>query len=198
MPRHSDHSPLPSPDDRGKEVRKCGAPGCTEPGEFRAPKGPRELTEYYWFCLDHVRAYNAAWNYYADMSEDEVEAAIRADVTWQRPTWPLGSWMSRRKNGGHYRFKDGFGFFNGQDWSSDQKNERRSKDGPEAARHAEEDKALAVMNLTRPVDAEAIKNRYKELVKLHHPDANGGDKEAEERLKVINLAYATLLNKVSA
>jgi curved DNA-binding protein CbpA len=30
------------------------------------------------------------------------------------------------------------------------------------------------------------------LVKLHHPDAHGGDKVAEEKLKIINQAYATL------
>ncbi|MFO1060844.1 MAG: DnaJ domain-containing protein, partial [Dongiaceae bacterium] len=36
--------------------------------------------------------------------------------------------------------------------------------------------------------------RYKSLVKRLHPDANGGDKAAEERLKHINLAYSTLKN----
>jgi curved DNA-binding protein CbpA len=38
----------------------------------------------------------------------------------------------------------------------------------------------------------SLKARYKELVKRHHPDAHGGDKAAEERLKVINQAYSTL------
>ena len=37
-----------------------------------------------------------------------------------------------------------------------------------------------------------MKTRYKELAKRHHPDANGGDRAAEERLKTINIAYATL------
>ena len=49
------------------------------------------------------------------------------------------------------------------------------------------------MELTQPVTPEAIKRRYKELVKKHHPDANGGDKQAEERFKAINQAYATLM-----
>ena len=34
--------------------------------------------------------------------------------------------------------------------------------------------------------------RYKELVKLHHPDVHGGDKAAEEKLKEVNLASSTL------
>ncbi len=39
---------------------------------------------------------------------------------------------------------------------------------------------------------EALKERYKALVKIHHPDANGGSAEAEDRMKVINEAYQTL------
>ncbi len=34
-----------------------------------------------------------------------------------------------------------------------------------------------------------IKARYKELVKRHHPDANGGDRSAEERLRKVIQAY---------
>jgi curved DNA-binding protein CbpA len=37
-----------------------------------------------------------------------------------------------------------------------------------------------------------VKARYHALVKQHHPDAHGGDKAAEEKLKIINQAYATL------
>ncbi len=39
-----------------------------------------------------------------------------------------------------------------------------------------------------------VKARYKELVKRYHPDANGGDNSAEDRLKGINLAYSVLKN----
>ena len=43
-----------------------------------------------------------------------------------------------------------------------------------------------------------LKTRYKQLAKLHHPDANNGDRAAEERLKTINLAYATLRGRLAA
>ena len=43
-----------------------------------------------------------------------------------------------------------------------------------------------------PLTPVRLKARYKVLVKLHHPDAHGGDKVAEEKLKIINQAYATL------
>src|SRR5262249_29646421 len=75
-------------------TRGCDHPGCAGDGLYRAPRSRAELSAYYWFCLDHVREYNAAWNYYAGMSELEIEREIRNDTTWQRPTWPLGSRIS--------------------------------------------------------------------------------------------------------
>ena len=50
-------------------VRLCDHPGCEAGGDFRAPKSRLELDRYYWFCLEHIRAYNLAWNYYAGMSD---------------------------------------------------------------------------------------------------------------------------------
>ena len=55
-------------------VRACEHPGCPGGGEFRAPKSRLELDRYYWFCLEHVRAYNSAWNYYAVINDSEIEA----------------------------------------------------------------------------------------------------------------------------
>ena len=75
------------------QARGCDEPGCDGVGEFRAPRSRDRLgvaENYIWLCLDHVRAYNAAWNYYSGMSESEIEADLRKDTVWQRPTWPLG------------------------------------------------------------------------------------------------------------
>src|SRR4051812_15785622 len=70
--------------------RLCDHPGCAAGGDFRAPRSRLELDRYYWFCLEHVRSYNLAWNYYAGMSQTDVEAEIRRDTVWQRPSWRLG------------------------------------------------------------------------------------------------------------
>ena len=43
-----------------------------------------------------------------------------------------------------------------------------------------------------------VKTRYKQLAKQHHPDANNGDRDAEERLKTINQAYAALRGRLGA
>jgi len=176
------------------DARRCDVPGCAEAGEFRAPRGRMQLTTYYWFCLDHVREYNASWNFYAGMSEDEVEAQIRADTTWQRPSWPFGAWRGAHHAARH-RVNDPYGLFGehiGRAGPTD------GADGWPHHRHqarTEHEKALAVMQLSGTVTVAAIKTRYKELVKRHHPDANGGDRAAEERLKVINQAYSTLMSR---
>ena len=160
------------------DQKNCEHPGCDLAGEFRAPRSRQQLRDYVWFCLDHVRAYNARWNYYADMDEDAVEEDRRGTAYWHRPTWPLNG---RRPPQG---IRDPFGFFETEE---DEKVRQNSElpDSPYT-------QALAIMELTPPVTPDAIKRRYKELVKQHHPDANGGDKQAEERLKAINQAYATL------
>jgi hypothetical protein len=167
------------------QIRCCDQPGCAEEAQFRAPRSRNQLgptAAYFWFCLAHVRAYNAAWNYYAGMSETEIEADLRQDTVWQRPTWPLG-WRTA-----FTRIRDPLDLFGHED----------GHPGPGADRQtrkrvlSDEEKALIVFDLDAPFNLIELKRRYKILVKQHHPDANGGDKSAEERLKVITQAYALL------
>lgn len=170
------------------ETRACDHPGCDHHGEYRAPKSREALETYYWFCLDHVRAYNAAWDYYKGMNTEQIEAMLRRDVTWQRPTWPLGSRVSGRYRIDPAHLRDPFGFFTGGD---------AHPLGARVRVETAEDAALRVMALTRPLTLVALKARYKELVKRHHPDANGGDKASEERFKEINQAYKTLTGSLN-
>jgi hypothetical protein len=172
-------------------VRPCDHPGCIAGGDFRAPKSRLHLHDYYWFCLDHVRAYNSAWNYYAGMSDNEIEAEIRHDTVWQRPSWRLGD---RHGPGYAERIRDHFGVFPGGAESTHEGGRRASERGHDPVRRAlsARDQAIAVFEIEPPFTLVRLKARYKTLVKLHHPDAHGGDKAAEERLKIINQAYATL------
>jgi curved DNA-binding protein CbpA len=56
---------------------------------------------------------------------------------------------------------------------------------------------LATLGLSWPVTMAEVKTRYKELAKRHHPDANNGDRAAEDRLKIINLAYAAVRSRLA-
>lgn len=166
--------------------RSCDVPDCLCAGEYRAPKSPASLRDYWWFCLDHVREYNAAWDFYRGMSPGEIEAQVRADTSWQRPTWPLGRFGGRIDEASLRR---------GLDELESQFAAARREAGQEAPRELRE--PLATLGLDWPVSMEALKRQYKKLAKQHHPDANGGDRAAEERLKTINLAYAALRGRLA-
>ncbi len=170
--------------------RACECPGCVAAGDYPAPKGRDRLREYYWFCLDHVREYNRAWDYYAGMSIAEIESEMRSDTTWQRPSWPLGSWRLDQQLRERVYAEQGFAFgrSGGESGGGDGLGGPHGPAGPPSP----EEEALRVLNLNRASSFAEIKARYRELAKANHPDANGGDKTAEERLKCINLAYTIL------
>ena len=163
--------------------RCCDMPGCGAPGEYRAPKSRDNLTDYWWFCLDHVRAYNGSWDYYKGMSPAQLEHELRADTMWQRPSWPLGhlgatAWEDEP-------FRDPLHIMASAGM-------KRGGARPTDPLPTELREPLQALGLSWPTTLDAVKARYKELAKRHHPDANGGSRDSEERLKTINLAYAAL------
>ena len=166
-------------------ARACDHPECAEAGLHRAPRSRDALNSYYWFCLDHVREYNAAWNYYADMDEAAVEAEIRKDIVWQRPTWPMGA----RPGVNGAQFHDPLSLLG--DGAMDPRADREARVQMQNLTGAERE-ALSVLGLVAPITKADIKQHYKLLAKSLHPDANGGDKRAEDRLKSVNHAYTIL------
>ncbi len=181
---------------KSQHAAVCSWPGCDKPGMHRAPKGRGREGEYHLFCLDHVRDYNKSYNYFSGMSDDEVAAYQKASMTGHRPTWSSGinAWAAtgfKSAAEGHMRgFKrdfetiDPFGFFKGA--------ERHSAGGqaapPRPIRNAER-KCFRALDLPEDSTQEEIKARFKALVKLHHPDSNGGDRGHEDRLREVIQAY---------
>jgi len=154
----------------------CQHEGCEELGEYRAPKSPTNLQEHYWFCLDHVKEYNKAWDFYKGMSPEEIEASRISDVTWNRPSWPVGGWRALLENA---RYFDGIDPF--------------LKVAPLKTFVAPEiQKALGILELELPFTIETLKKQYKKLAKKHHPDLHPDDKNAEDQLKKVNAAYQVL------
>ncbi len=189
MPRARPHAvELETAAKRRSAPRACDHCGCAAAGDFRAPRSRDSLTEYFWFCLDHVRAYNRTWDYYRGMSPEQIERERRRDTVGQRPSWPMGS---RGSNGMPQTQVRGI------DRDALEAAFRRLLGDEEAESRrlrplTPEEEAFKVLDLAPGAAIDAVKARYKVLVKLHHPDANGGDKAAEERLKSINQAYTFL------
>ena len=176
----------PDPDAPG---RCCEMPSCCAQGEYRAPKTRNNLRDYWWFCLDHVRAYNGSWDYYKGMTPEQMEQELRFDTAWQRPSWPLGhigagAWESDALHDPLHILANAGA------------NKPRARPGEQVPADLKE--PLTTFGLTWPTSLDAVKTRYKELAKRHHPDANGGSRDAEERLKIINLAYAALRVRLTA
>ncbi len=183
-------------------AQTCAWAGCQQKGLYRAPKS-RDGQSYQWMCLDHVRAFNKSWNYFAGMSDEEVRLFQEESLTGHRPTWGMAASEARRA-GPRLRTPAGVHSFT---WRSDQGFGRPGADpfhlfGDMAARDVAarpfspltraQRQALETLDLAPGVTLQEIKGRYKELVKRYHPDANGGDTGAVERLRRVIKAYQVL------
>jgi hypothetical protein len=180
---------------RTSSLAGCDWPGCVHAATHRAPKGRTQERQYWRFCLDHVREYNHSYNFFAGMSDDAVARYQKDAITGHRPTWKMG--MVGGKRGGKPRAA---GFFNGDGGADDpfgifgefgarpRHSETRQEAERRAVRNAER-KALHVLGLEVDAQRTEIKARFKELVKRHHPDANGGDRGSEDKLREIIEAY---------
>ena len=176
----------------------CEWPSCKAPGTHRAPKGRLREQEYWRFCLDHVREYNHSYNFFDGMSLDDIAKYQRDAVIGHRPTWKMGMNGGRPTSRSYSarfhpefgRATDPFGVFRDYGGAS---GARSGSDQTEAraVRNAER-KALDVLGLEASASVEEVKTRFKALVKRHHPDANGGDRSSEDKLREIIQAYKYL------
>jgi DnaJ domain len=164
---------------------ECQWAGCKEKATHRAPKGRGDDNDYWRFCLGHVREYNQSYNYFKGMSDAAVMAYQKDALTGHRPTWKMGTGKGNvRPDFQSFGTRgDPFGLF-GEGLHAEQK--ARAETRP--VRNAER-KALDTLGLEVGATAHEVKTRFKELVKRHHPDANGGDRSTEDRLVEIIQSY---------
>lgn len=165
----------------------CSVPGCGEAGEFRAPLTPSTFDgpgAFRWLCLDHVRQFNSAYNFFAGMSTDEIEAAQSPTAGWERTTRAFASSGADPM--------PAWGDF------ADPLDAISARFRPEVRRQAverfsgAERHALNVLGLKDDTDLHAVRRRYSELVRRYHPDRNGGDRRHEKRLGQVIDAWQTL------
>jgi hypothetical protein len=174
----------------------CEWEGCEKAGEYKAPKGARSEGQYHHFCLEHVRHYNTAFNFFADMNKDELDQALHSPPKAEsRSTFATGNPGVRGSRAAATaglrpgdKYGDPFGVF--------AKYRHRQSQKPAAERikplHEQDKRALETLGIVGQPKSDQIKSAYKTLVKIHHPDANGGDKSSEDRLRTIIAAYSHL------
>lgn len=193
-PRHAEE---PRP-----QVHPCAWEGCDQPGIYRAPKGNRAIGEYHNFCLEHVRHYNTAFNFFSGMTPEQMEANLNQSAqTDGRPSWGFGSkpgaGSGPRMPRGKMRdpkdksFNDPLNIFARYRW---QQGKAPQKERAKPL-HEPDRRAFEALGFHGHAPAVEVKAAYKKLVKIHHPDANGGDKSSEDRLRAIIAAYTHLKNR---
>ena len=175
----------------------CQWDGCDEPGKHRAPVGRHAEGEYFIFCFEHVQRYNKGYNYFSGLSDNEIARYQKEAITGHRPTWTVGVNKNAKYGptnanfrsgsaGSQARMKDPFGFI-------EQTRARANRSEPRTRKLKPlEGQAFETLGLAANANATDIKSRYKELVKKHHPDANGGDRGSEERFRAVVQAYQLL------
>jgi hypothetical protein len=173
-------APLPPP-------HVCNIPGCGLAGEYRAPLSPKRMDTFQWLCLEHVRIFNANWDYFSEMSQEEIEAFQRDALTGHRPTWKMGlNHITPEQL--HHKLHV---FLHGEDVPLPRPVEERR------FTHKQR-RALATLDMEPTDDTTLIKAQYKLLVKKYHPDVNLGDKKMEEKFKQVAQAYRYLIESFGA
>ncbi|MFN0113898.1 MAG: DnaJ domain-containing protein [Paracoccaceae bacterium] len=162
--------------------RPCDHPGCTQAGQYRAPRSPENLDAYYWFCKDHVREYNLKWNFFQGSSEEEFQKFIDKDRVWGRETKPFG----RNPEGSAWAR---LGVDDPMEILGDKATQNPARVAAGRKLPPTERRALEILDAKDHWTRTEIRKQYKGLVKDLHPDMNGGDRADEDRLQEVVWAW---------
>lgn len=188
-------APLKAKERAKLDHRICDWPNCDGPAPHRAPKrGPtadnaKPNDKFNWFCVAHIKEHNKQYNYFEGMSEEEARNYREQARTGYRPTWQTGvdgAFGTTKLKAEFY--EDSLGIVNKRAQARVTANRDKSDMPKRAPRNAER-KALEALGLDELASLPEIKTRYKDLVKKFHPDRNGGDRDAEDRLHQVLQAY---------
>ena len=163
--------------------RACEHPGRDQRGQYRAPKSPDTLDDFYWFCKDHVREYNLKWNFFNGATEEEMEAQIDKDRVWERSTKPFSQSKDEAKAWARLGVDDPHQVLG----DNATRNPGRRATGRRLP--PTERKALEILEAKDSMSKAEIRKQYKSLIKVLHPDMNGGDRSDEERLQEVVWAW---------
>ena len=158
----------------------CEWKNCKDLGKFKAPTERDNSRDFKWLCEKHIKLFNSKWNYFDGMSQDEIEIFLKSDLTWHRPTQKFGSADSFFNILWNDALTDKFKIF-----------EKSKNVNSKIKKLSERDKdAFIIMGLKFNDDWKTIQKKFKTLVKKFHPDKHAGNKQYEDKLKKITLAYS--------
>ncbi len=167
----------------------CDWNNCSEIGEYKAPIEKDNSKKYRLLCLKHVKEFNKNWNYFTGMNDQQIFSFLKSDMTWHKPTQSFSS-------------SDNFFKVLWNNALKDELDNSKSKSQFDHMRQFKFDnndiKAFGILGVSVGLEWKKIQNKFKTLVKKFHPDTNLGNKNYEEKLKLITLAYTQLKNTYRA
>ena len=168
-------------------TRVCEHEGCEEPGKYRAPRSPDAIDDYLWFCKEHIREYNLKWNFFDGTSEAELMAQMDRDRTWERPTKPLRKSVEERAWAR-------LGVSDPHEVLGENATRNPGKANGAGTRRLPptERRAIEILDARDSMSKAEIRKCYKALIKVLHPDMNGGDRSQEEQLSEVVWAWDQL------
>jgi len=165
--------------------RVCEHPGCEEAGKYRAPKSPDVLDDFFWFCQQHVREYNLKWNFFDGTTEAELNAQLDKDRVWDRPTKPFGKATDEQRAWARLGVDDPHQVLG----ANATQNAGKSITGSTRKLPPTERRAVEILEAKDHWTKAEIRKSYKKLIKVLHPDMNGGDRSDEEKLQEVVWAW---------
>lgn len=165
-------------------TRVCEHAGCEEVGQYRAPKSPDDLDEFFWFCKDHVREYNLKWNFFNGSTEEELAEQVDQDRVWGRQTKPFSKPGEEQRAWARLGVDDPHQILGENATRNHGKGSAGSRKLPPTER-----RALDILDARDHWSKPEIRKSYKALIKVLHPDMNGGDRSHEDQLSEVVWAW---------
>lgn len=165
-------------------TRPCDHAGCNEAGKYRAPKSPDVLDDYWWFCKDHVREYNLKWNFFDGATEQEFLDQVEKDRVWDRATKPFGKKSAEQRAWARLGIEDPHQVLG----ENATRNPGRAATGSRRLPPTER-RACEILDVRDTATKAEVRKAYKALIKVLHPDMNGGDRSQEEQLSEVVWAW---------
>ena len=160
----------------------CDWDNCKKTGSYKAPIEKDNSKKFKLLCLEHIKIFNKRWNYFSNMTNEEIEYFIKSDLTWHKPTKSFNSSENFFNVLWNNALEDKLNIFSSSNFKNFKKNKLTNTDRD----------ALDIMGLKYEAKWEEIQKKFKSLVKKYHPDKNLGSKKFEDKLKKITLAYSQL------
>jgi hypothetical protein len=160
----------------------CDWENCDQIGSYRAPLEKDNSKKYRLLCLEHIKIFNKKWNYFSNMTDQEVEYFVKSDLTWHKATKSFSSSDSFFNILWNNALEDKLNIFKSENFNEYKRTQLSNTDRD----------AFDAMELKYDAKWEEVHRQFKTLVKKYHPDKNQGSRKFEDKLKKITLAFSQL------